>query len=74
MRKVVQTLLIVGGGALAIAGFLQNIVWLASIGGVMFLAGSVIWIFGPTRPIELDGGNRPTHDPINQIGPDPPLP
>lgn len=68
MRKVIQALLILGGGALAIAGFLQNNGWLAGIGGALFVAGGIVWIASPVRPERLDGGNRPKHDPTDFIG------
>jgi hypothetical protein len=66
MRTVVQSLLILIGGGFAIFGLLGNEGWSAAIGGIAFLVGGIMWIASPTRPQSLDGGNRPTHDPINQ--------
>jgi hypothetical protein len=68
MRTIVQGLLILIGGVVALFGLLGNEGWAAAIGGIVFLAGGVMWIASPTRPQTLDGGNRPTHDPINQTG------
>lgn len=68
MRKVIQLVFVLAGGAAAIFGVYTNNSWAAALGGIVFLVGGVMWIASPTRPQNLDGGNRPTHDPINQKG------
>ena len=68
MRAMLQLLFLLAGGALALTGLFQNNGWMGGGGGIVFVIGAIMWITAPTKPQNLDGGNRPMHDPTDFVG------
>ena len=63
MRKVIQLVFVLAGGAAAMFGAYNNDSWVAGIGGLLFLVGMIAWIASPSSNSYPNSGKDAEYNP-----------